>query len=145
MRAHSVFYRSFTSKRSPYYILCGLIILFVGANIIASHSYPALMYGVMEGDPAAMTMYLTKIKGTPLYTAEMNTLATEQNTAVTTQMQQTNEEHRQKIAHLKAIIAAYPYAPEAYYNLSLVYASENNTPLAQYYMQKAQAIDPTLK
>jgi hypothetical protein len=145
MRAHRLFAERFLSKRSPYYILCGLIGVFVCVNIIASYTFPPLMYQVMEGDPTSTAQYLKKIQGTPLFNAEMQTVRDEQNAPVLSEIARTTDQQKTQIAHLQSVIAAYPYAPEPYYNLSLVYTSENNSSEALRFLQKAQALDPAIR
>jgi len=145
MRAHTVFFKRLISKRGSFYGLCGLIAFFVGANIVASHTYPSTMYEVMANNTSATVYYLQKINGTPLFDAEVRALEHNHNNEVLDRIQMAQTDKNTRIQHLKTMAVNYPYSPELLYNLAQLYKSENKWEEAYTYLQKAQAIDPSLR
>ncbi len=61
------------------------------------------------------------------------------------QWSQVQSDNSNRIAHLVAALKQHPYAPELYYNLSLLYSEDGQVKLALENLHKAQQIDPSLK
>jgi len=93
------------------------------------------MYGVMGGESASTMAYLKHIWGTPLFNLEM-----ESYKAAEIQINNTK-----RIKNLEESVRLYPYSPELYYNLHLLYFENGNKVKAQENLQKAQQIDPSIQ
>lgn len=145
MSAHAVFYKKLRSKNLFFYIFCVLCIGFVAANIISSQKYNTNMQGVMEGERGSIITYLKHIWGTPLFALELETYKTEGRSDVLSQWNTIQQENTRRTQSLKEAIRLYPYSPELYYNLHLLYSENGDTAKARENLLKAQQIDPSLQ
>lgn len=145
MAAHSIFISKFSSKRNSYFVLFFVCAFIVSINLISSQSYPAIMYELVQGNERARLEYLKKIWGSSLYNNEVNQIRDENRELLLGQIQAEEQERLAVIESLKSIIKKYPYAPEPYYNLSLLYRRQGDLESAGNYLKKAQQIDPTLQ
>lgn len=145
MAAHSVFYSKLISKKNSYFILFFVCFITVAVNILASQSYPQIMYEVMGGNTAATAEYLKRIWGTPQFTYEIKNIKEHNNEAILKEMNAEESQQNKMIESLKATIKQYPYAPEPYYNLSLIYGQRGQLDLSLKYLQSARQIDPSLQ
>jgi tetratricopeptide (TPR) repeat protein len=145
MSAHTIFTKKLASKNSLYYLFCFLCLSIVGVNIFASQKYHPTLYGVMDGDTISAISYLKHIWGTRLFSMEIDTYKKDQNTEVLAGWEKIQTENKQRIINLENASRLHPYAPEIYYNLFLLYSENGEKEKALQNLQKAQAIDPSLK
>lgn len=145
MTAHSIFFSKLATKKNSYFLLFITCVIVVSLNLISSQSYPTLMYDLLQGREHSLVLYIKKIWGTPLYRQEMRALQEENRESVLHQMKIEEDERNKMFKSLEKVIEKYPYAPEPYYNLSLLYKNQGNTTKADEYLRKAQQIDPLLK
>lgn len=145
MAAHSVFYSKLISKKNSYFILFFVCVITVAANILASQSYPQIMFDVMEGKTSATAEYLKHIWGTPQFVYEIKNIRDHKDEAILKEMNAEESAQNKMIESLKSTIKQYPYAPEPYYNLSLIYEQRGEHKKSLEYLQSARQIDPSLQ
>ena len=103
------------------------------------------MYQVMQGESSAIIVYLEHIWGTPLFNLELETYKIEGRNDILTQWGEVRGENAKKVQSLESALQQYPYSPELYYNLFLLYRQAGNTEKEHENLQKAQQIDPSIK
>jgi tetratricopeptide (TPR) repeat protein len=145
MAAHSVFYSKLVSKKNSYFILFFVCVITVAANILASQSFPQIMYDVMGGSTSATAEYLKRIWGTQQFAYEIKNIKEHNEESILKEMNAEESEQNKMIEALKSTIKQYPYAPEPYYNLSLIYAQRGQHERSLEYLQSARQIDPSLQ
>ena len=124
---------------------CLVCVGLVAANIIYSNKYNEHMYGVMEGKSPSIIYYLKHIWGTPLFNLEFEKYKAEGREDILSQWADIQVINTKRIQNLQKAALLYPYSPELYYNLYLLYSENGNTAKAIENLQKAQQIDPSLK
>jgi len=102
------------------------------------------MYKTMEGDSASIITYLRHIWGSPLFYFEIEAYRKEGRNDILTKWAQVQQENSIKIQKLEDAAQLYPYSPEIYYNLSLLYSEKGNKIKATENLTKARQIDPSL-
>lgn len=102
------------------------------------------MYGVMNGDVGSVVSYLKHIWGTPLFNLEVETYKESGREDIVAKWSEIQQENIKRIQSLEAATHLYPYSPELYYNLSLLYAENGDQKNANLYLQKARQIDPSI-
>jgi len=102
------------------------------------------MNNVMEGDEKSIITYLRHIWGEPLFNLEIETYKKEGKNSILSKWAEVQQENIKKIQNLENATRTYPYSPELYYNLSLLYSEKGNNIQAAENMRKARQIDPSL-
>ena len=144
MSAHAVFYKKLRSKNFFYYAFCIICIGLVVINIIYSQSYNRNMYGVMDGENGPIITYLKHILGTPLFNLEIETYKAEGRSDIMSEWNVAQLKNTKRIQSLENTAQLYPYSPELYYNLHLLYSENGDMIRAKENLKKAQQIDPSL-
>lgn len=144
MSAHSIFYKKLKSKTFFFYGFCFSCICLVALNIIYSQKYNDQMLGVMNGESGPIITYLKHIWGTPLFDLEINTYKAEGRSDILSKWEEIQQENGKKIQKLEDASLMYPYSPELYYNLSLLYLEKGDKVKAAENLAKARQIDPSL-
>ncbi len=103
------------------------------------------MLGVMEGKKDSIVSYLRHIWGTPLYDLEINTYREEGRKDVLAKWSKVQQANAKKIKTMEEATLLYPYSPEIYYNLSLLYSENGDKGKAQENILKAKQIDPSIR
>ncbi len=145
MSAHAIFYKKLQSKSFFYYVFCIICITIVAANIVFSQKYNKNMYGVMNGESVSIVNYLKHIWGTPLYGLEVETYRAEGRLDVLSLWNDVQQANTKRIRILEDATQLHPYAPELYYNLSLLYTENGDKMKAKENLLKAQQIDPSIQ
>jgi len=114
-------------------------------NIIYSQKYNEHMYGVMEGKSDSIIIYLTHILGTPLFNLEIAAYKADGRNDVISKWTSTQLGTVTRIKDLEDAVRLYPYSPELYYNLSLLYSANGDKTKAKENLKKAQQIDPSIE
>ncbi len=144
MLAHDVFYRKLGSKNTVYFLGILFCVMLIAANIVASQSFNAHMYGYMDGKEEDQLAYLKHIWGSPLFDKEIDALKAENKTSLLGQWENIQNQNNKRISMMEGVVQTHPYSPELYYNLFLLYSENGNTPKAQENLQKARQIDPSI-
>lgn len=145
MAAHSVFLSKIKSKNNWYYLLFFICVTLLVLNILSSQSYPSVMYRVMDGDAGAIAAYLKQIWGSRQFDAELAVVKRDGNKDVLNQMQKEENERVGMMRALESATKLYPYAPEPYFNLSLLYRQQGDAKKADEYLRRARQIDPHIQ
>lgn len=145
MSAHGVFYKKAKSKSTFFYLFCVLLVLFVALNIISSQRYNRNMYGVMEGESDSIVAYLKHVWGSALFPLEIETYKANGRFDILSKWETVKQTNTKRIQNLEKAVILYPYSPELYYNLHLLYLENGDRGKAIENLHKAQAIDPNLR
>jgi tetratricopeptide (TPR) repeat protein len=98
----------------------------------------------MNGDSGSVVVYLKHIWGTPLFNLEVNTYTESGREDIIAKWSKIQQENIHRIQSLESATHLYPYSPELYYNLSLLYAENGDQKNAKLNLQKARQIDPSI-
>lgn len=98
----------------------------------------------MNGESGPIITYLKHIWGTPLFDLEINTYKAEGRSDILSKWEEIQQENGKKIQKLEDASLMYPYSPELYYNLSLLYLEKGDKVKAAENLAKARQIDPSL-
>jgi len=99
---------------------------------------------MMEDDKSIM-QYLKHIGGTPLFNLEIEAYKSAGKLNIVSLWTSIRNENEKKIKTLESSVVTYPYSPELYYNLYLLYSEKGDKIKARENLRLAQQIDPSLK
>ena len=102
------------------------------------------MYGVMSGDSGSIINYLRHVWGSSLFNFEIETYTAEGRGDVLTKWENIKVENLKRIENLENATKLYPYSPELYYNLHLLYLQNGEKSKAKENLLKARQIDPSI-
>lgn len=115
------------------------------SNIIASQVFPNLFYPFVDGSRQSVVSYLTHIKKLPIFETELARYKNTYGATIETEVFKEDVLRKQKISFLEKELVKQPYARDILYALSLLYRDDGNTDKAVYYLEKARAIDPSIR
>lgn len=126
------------------YALVGFFIFFLIINLISSQTISSIFFKFVNNDRAATVSFLQKIKDLPDY---QNILRMHDNIYGKSIRAEINSEESKKkalINNLEQQLAINPKARDILYSLYQLYLAEGDKNKADYYLQQAIEVDPSI-
>ena len=131
------------TRRGVVVVLCGGVVLFVIANMIASWQIPHLFVPVSQEEEKAVVEALQRARFIPEFDIFMRQQESKYP-GIRSKVYADRIHRENMIKELETIIGKNPNATEALYALSVLYKEEGNNTQASLYFDRARAIDPTI-
>ena len=126
------------------YALVGFFIFFLIINLISSQTISSIFFKFVNNDRAASVSFLQKIKNLPDY---QNILRMHDNIYGKSIRAEINSEESKKkalINNLEQQLTINPKARDILYSLYQLYLAGGNKNKANYYLQQAIEVDPSI-
>lgn len=122
-----------------------ILIIFLGFNIFFSQTISPLYLGMVAGQKSAVASYLKKIITLPEFKNELRNYKKIYGSDLEDKVFQEERERQKKIIQLEEILNKNNQARDVLYELYLLNKADGNDSKAGEYLNRARAIDPTIK
>lgn len=126
------------------YVLVGFFVLFLIVNFISSQTISPLFFKIINNDRTATVSFLQKIKDLPDY---QNILKMHDNIygkSIRDEIYLEESKKKALINNLEQQLTINPKARDILYSLYQLYLTEGNKNRANYYLQRAKEVDPSI-
>lgn len=119
--------------------------VYVLANIIVSQSPNPLYYRLFSYDRNAMVKFLQQIRLLPEFHAFFSIAKNMYGNSITNDVFASRVRREALIKEYESLLVKTPKSRDLLYNLSILYRAQGDEEKADYYLEEAKKIDPTLQ
>lgn len=120
-----------------------VLVMFIVVNIMASQLFPSLFERIISGEENAIISFYAISRDNGLNYKVFNSVENEE-TMYADDLSSAHRNRQELIVYYESLLQSNPYARDVLYALSILYNQEENIPQADYYMNQARMIDPTI-
>ncbi len=122
-----------------------ILYIFLAENIFYSQLISPIYPKLVNSDESATVAYLKRIKSLSFFPNDLNAFEGMFGSGIVQQVFLSDSIRNIEINKFEQYLRISPHSRDALYNLYLLYKEKGETKLSENYLQKAKAIDPTVK